>query len=921
MRARRAVFKNRFLRRGNEKLSQNRGSRLSARSASLYHADQHPPASDTPVLQEAVQEQDTKQEKAEIQEQNIIHTQYETQIEATLHPADTAQIKDTPQTADTTQIEAVQHTSDTAQIENTVQIEDTTKITDTAPVRNPVLVQTTDEAVKEVTNMGKKKEKEKDRKKKELLKKLEAALEASEKSAVEPYETEPQGPSGTDTVDDDRPKASKNTPKIRPALEVPDVRNTVILSEKKARKLDTECFENRELSWLKFNERVLEEAEDSENPLGERLNFLSIYQTNLDEFFMVRVGSLHDQMILNNSARENKTFMTPGEQIAAISKRVRQLAVRNSEAFRDVMAGLRNYGIRLTNFASLEKSEAAYLEAYFKTEVLPLLSPVVVTKKQPFPFLENEDLYAFCMLEKKGERERVGMVACSIRSLNRLIPIRTHKGEYMLAEELILHFLPLVFRSYTVGEKAIVRITRNADIDADNIYDEDLDYRELMQKLIRSRKRLSPVRLEYTRSMNKKTIGKLCQELELPVQQAFLTERPLDLSFLSTFRNNLYSTNPELFYERRQPQKSAELSENRPMIDQVLEKDVLLYYPYERMNPTISLLQEAARDPDVVSIRMTLYRLAKNSQIVSALVTASEAGKQVDVLVELKARFDEENNIHWSHMLEDAGCHVMYGLGPYKVHSKLLLITRVRDGKTEFITQIGTGNYNENTARLYTDLCFMTAKEKIGLDAVRIFQALSLEELPTDATELLVSPLGLQNRILSMIDHEIEEKKAGRPAYIGLKLNSITDKDIIDKLIEASGAGVKIEMIVRGINCLHSAIPGKTDNIRLISIVGRFLEHARIYIFGTPEREKIFISSADFMTRNTLRRVEVAVPVEEPELRAKIHRIFDLQLQDNVKAREQSPDGIYRKRVPEPGEAPVNSQEISYEKAYSPEGL
>ncbi|MBQ6550661.1 MAG: polyphosphate kinase 1 [Lachnospiraceae bacterium] len=703
--------------------------------------------------------------------------------------------------------------------------------------------------------------------------------------------------------------------------EEPDSSNTVILSGKKAKKQDTECFENRELSWLKFNERVMEEAEDSTNPLGERLSFLSIYQTNLDEFFMVRVGSLHDQMILDPSVRDNKTFMTSREQISAISKRVRRLSPRNAEAFRDCMAGLRNYGIRLTNFASLEKSEAAYLEAFFKAEVLPLLSPVVVTKKQPFPFLENEDLYAFCMLGKKGERDRIGMVACSVRSLNRLIPIRTHKGEYMLAEELILHFLPLVFRSYTVGEKAVVRITRNADIDADNIYDEDLDYRELMQKLIRSRKRLAPVRLEYTRSMNKKTISRLCNELDLPEEQAFLTERPLDLSFLGTFRNTLYSTNPELFYERRQPQRPVSLDENRPVIDQVLEHDVLLYYPYERMNPTITLLQEAARDPDVVSIRMTLYRLAKNSQIVSALVAASEAGKQVDVLVELKARFDEENNIHWSHMLEDAGCHVMYGLGPYKVHSKLLLVTRVRDGKTEFITQIGTGNYNENTARLYTDLCFMTAKENIGLDAVRVFQALSLEELPTEFEKLLVSPLGLQNRIIEMIDFEIEEKKAGRPAYIGLKLNSITDKDIIDKLIEASAAGVKIDMIVRGISCLHSAIPEKTDNIHLISIVGRFLEHARIYIFGTPERERVYIASADFMTRNTLRRVEVAAPVEEPELREKIHRIFSLQLQDNVKAREQCPDGIYRKRVPAADEPEVNSQELFYERAYSEDGL
>lgn len=694
-----------------------------------------------------------------------------------------------------------------------------------------------------------------------------------------------------------------------------EMASTVVLSEKKAKQEVTDCFENRELSWLRFNERVLEEAEDLDNPLCERLNFLSIYQSNLDEFFMVRVGSLHDQMVLNDNARENKTFMRPSEQIAAVCKKVRKLAVRNGEAYRVLMKSLNEYGIHLTDFASLEEHEAKYLEAYFKNEVLPLLSPVVVGKKTPFPFMDNKDLYAFCLLKKKGDKDRVGIVPCSLKSLNRLIQIPAHKGEYMLVEELILHFLPIVFKQYTVGEKAVIRITRNADIDADSVYDEDLDYRELMEQLIRSRKRLSPVRLEYSRPLTKKTVNRLSALLNLEASQAFLTETPLNLSFFSQFRNDLHGQT-ELFYEKRQPQKSPCIDENRPMLDQVAEHDMLLYYPYERMNAMIRMLEEAARDPEVESIRMTLYRVAKNSQIVAALVAASEAGKRVDVLVELKARFDEENNIHWSHLLEDAGCNVLYGLGRYKVHSKLLLITRKHGDEVQYITQIGTGNYNESTARLYTDLCFMTAKQEIGRDAEKVFKALCEETIPEGFDHLLVAPRCLQNRVLEMIEKETEKAKNGEKAYIGLKLNSITDKDIIRALIEASKSGVRVEMVIRGINCLRSGVPDMTENIRTVSIVGRFLEHARIYIFGVGEEEKIYISSADFMTRNTLRRVEVAAPIEEPALRKKIHHIFDMQLADNVKARTQKKSGAYKKRHAEVGEEKLNSQELLFSEAY-----
>ncbi len=684
---------------------------------------------------------------------------------------------------------------------------------------------------------------------------------------------------------------------------------------KKAKKASPQFFENRELSWLRFNERVLEEAEDLSNPLCERLNFLSIYQTNLDEFFMVRVGSLYDQKLTNNNIRENKTYMSPEEQIQAVCKRVKKLSVRHAEAYRILVSGLREFGVRVTDFDSLEKNEASYLETFFTTNVLPLLSPVVVSKEQPFPFLENGSLYAYCTLRRKGEKDRIGIVGCSVRSLSRLIQIPAHRRAYLLLEDLVLHFLHLVYRRYEIAESSIIRLTRNADIDADSMYDEDLDYRELMEQMIRSRRRLSPVRLEYSRPLQKKSLERLSQMLSLDPAQMFLCKAPLELSFLSQMRSDL-SGDAELFYEKRQPQRSAALDHERPVLDQAEERDFLFYYPYERMNPVIRMLLEAGKDPDVVSIRMTLYRLAKNSQIVAALAAAAENGKKVDVLVELKARFDEENNIHWTHTLEDAGCNVLYGLGKYKVHSKLLLIKRKKDGVMHYFTQVGTGNYNENTARLYTDFCFITGREKIGMQADRVFDALFSQVLPDDIEELLCAPHCLQNRVIEMIDQEIEEARAGRSAYIGLKLNSITDRDIMLKLAEASQAGVRIEMVVRGINCLRAGMPGLTENIRVISIVGRFLEHARIYIFGTPEREKVYISSADFMTRNTLKRVEVGAPIEDPDLRKKIHHIFDTQLRDNVKAREQRPSGSYRRILRMAGEEEINSQELFYREAY-----
>ena len=676
-----------------------------------------------------------------------------------------------------------------------------------------------------------------------------------------------------------------------------------------------ECYENRELSWLKFNERVLEEAADKNNPLCERLTFLSIYQSNLDEFFMVRVGSLIDQKLLDEDVRENKTYMTAEEQIDALLKQVTRMMRSINHIYDDLMDELERQQIRLINFQMTTEAEEKDLQFYFEHEMLPLLSAFVVGKKQSFPFLNNKAIYALAVLETKNDKNKIGIVPCNTGVFNRLISISGRKGTYILAEELILHYLPKVFPNYRIGEKSLIRITRNADIDADSIYDEDLDYREHMVDIIKRRKKLTPVRLEYTRKIDGPILDRLCTQLGIERKQTFYCQIPMDMSFFSVIQDTLRHK-PDLFYPKRISQKSPMLDESQTLIPQIIKHDVLLSFPYEQIRPFLNMLREAASDPNVVSIKMTLYRLARHSKVVEALIEAAENGKQVDVLVELKARFDEENNIEWSRQLEDAGCHVIYGLDGLKVHSKLCLITRKTEKGIDYITQIGTGNYNEKTARLYTDLSLITARPEIGMEASRIFQALSLGTVVDKTEHLLVAPKCLQKPVLEMIDNEIALVKSGQEGYIGIKINSLTDKKIIAKLIEASEAGVKIDMVIRGICCLRSGIEGLTDNIRIISIVGRFLEHSRIYIFGTEARARIYIASADFMTRNTTRRVEVAVPIEDVDLRARIQEMFITMLSDNVKAREQRPDGTYICLTPEEN-APLNSQEYFFEAAYA----
>ena len=673
-------------------------------------------------------------------------------------------------------------------------------------------------------------------------------------------------------------------------------------------------YMNRELSWLKFNERVLEEAENPEVPLCERMTFVSIYQSNLDEFFRVRVGSLQDQMLISTEIRENKTKMTSAEQIRAIIKEVKKLNQRKDKAYEKLMKKIEEYGITLINHASAKSEEKKFLEKYFMKEIMPLSSPTIVGKRQPFPFLKNGEIYAVVVLETRNKKERIGIIPCSNNMLTRMVELPGGKGRYMLIEDLILHYIGKVFKGYKVKGKSLLRVVRNADIDADAAYDEDLDYREFMEDLMKQRKKLSPVRIDLSREMDETVVDALCRYLDVTPDRVFRSEAPLDVSFVFQLQD-LLRRNTELFYEKRVPQKSPEFKDGQSILQQITEEDKLLSYPYDSIRPFLKMLTEAAEDDSVISIKMTLYRLAKQSKVIEALCEAAENGKEVVVLVELRARFDEENNIRWSRMLEEAGCQIIYGLEHYKVHSKLCLITRRGENGIQYITQIGTGNYNEKTARLYTDLSLMTANEQIGMDAARVFQALAKGEVVEDMEHLLVAPKCLQSKVIEKIEEQIKKQKNGETAYIGLKMNSLTDKRIIDKLIDASKAGVKIDMIIRGICCLIPGVEGETENIHVISVVGRFLEHSRIYIFGNGEEAQYYIGSADFMTRNTVKRVEVAAPVYSERLKKRLQDLFDLMLSDNKKARKEDAKGTYS--VVECKGQPINSQELLYQEAYA----
>ena len=673
-------------------------------------------------------------------------------------------------------------------------------------------------------------------------------------------------------------------------------------------------YDNRELSWLKFNARVLEEAFDEETPLFERLRFVQIFCSNLDEFFMIRVGSLHDKMLFDSKDTENKTNMTAKEQLVEIAKRVKQLLPVKDDAYSAIMDGLKNYGVEHLAVNDLSPEEDAYFRAFFTREIQSLLFTGVVDKKHPVPFLKSGEIYVGVAIRKKDDAARkvtFGILPAS-ENFPKLVWL-PGTGKFLLIEELISHYAEQVFKNFEIISRCIFRVTRNADIAIDEgLYDHDVDFRDIMSDLVKKRKKLQPVRLEFLGKPDDSIAALIAKTLKVRDSFIFWQTAPLTMDFLSSVERKL-EKNSELFFAPLTPQKSPAIDTKRPMIEQIKQHDIMLNYPYENINQFIRLLEEAAENPDVVSIKITLYRVARDSKIISALTRAAENGKDVLALVELRARFDEENNIGWSKCLEDAGVTVIYGLDELKVHSKLLLIT-LRDGNdVSYITQVGTGNYNERTSKLYTDLTLMTADRDFGSDASVVFNALAVGNTVESTNKLLVAPKGLKSRIVELIDNEITYKDKG---YIGIKMNSLTDKDIIEKLAEASRAGVKIELVVRGICCLIAGVEGDTENIRVISIVGRFLEHSRIYIFGTGDRRRVYISSADFMTRNTERRVEVAAPLLDKSIADRAVEIFETMLRDNVKAREQDSDGNYYHVQPKEGEPRLNSQIYFYEQAY-----
>lgn len=678
-------------------------------------------------------------------------------------------------------------------------------------------------------------------------------------------------------------------------------------------KKDDSIFINRELSWLGFNERVLEEAEDEAVPLLERLKFVSIFGSNLDEFFMVRIGSLYDQSVFRPDETENKCDMTASEQIGAVCDALPPLLKRKDKCFKAIMKALAAAGVKKINFTKISDANEAMLRKYFASEILPFLSPQMIDNHHPFPFLKNKELYVAVHMESKSESLRFGIVPIDSQ-FERIYFINTNKGTYfVLIEELIYHFAADIFTKYTFVDKWLFRVTRNADIDANEaLYDQDMDWRDVMQELIKKRRRLAAVRLQVNKPLSESVVKYFCHNLKLDKQQIFTEHSPFDVSFAFTLAQRFAKTNPALLYDPLTPVYPKTIDKNTPIIAQAKQRDLLLAYPYHSIRPFIHLLEEAASDPYVTSIKITLYRVAKNSQILSALLTAVENGKDVTAVLELRARFDEQNNIDWSKQLESAGCNILYGLDEYKVHSKLLLITRKEGDRPEFITQIGTGNYNEKTAELYTDLCVITADQQIGKDAFQVFNNLMLGQTVESSEKLLVAPNCLSTKINDLIDGQAELAKSGQPAQIVVKCNSITDKDIIEHLLAASKAGVKIKLFVRGICCFRAGVKGESENITVKSIVGRYLEHSRIYMFGPDDDCQIYISSADFMTRNTHRRVEVAAPICDAENKKVLIRMLAIIDKDNVKARIMEPDGSYARFAGEE-ELRLDSQRYFFE--------
>lgn len=675
--------------------------------------------------------------------------------------------------------------------------------------------------------------------------------------------------------------------------------------------------QNRELSWMKFNQRVLEEAKDSSVPLLERMKFVSIFTSNLDEFFMIRVGSLYDMSLTDNSTIDSRSGMNPKEQLDAIFAAVAPLYKERDKTYSEIKKLLNPYGVCGLSIKELEQQEKKYVKKYFKDQILPILSPQIVDANHPFPHLLNKELYVIASLKQNGT-SMIGIVPVP-QFVSDILYLPGHDIRYIRMEKVIMEYLDVVFDKYEVSNKNYICVTRNADVSPD---DEALeindDFRLLMQETLHKRRRMAVVRMETAEPLDKELEKYFCDKFKITPAQIYRTKMPMKLDYIFSIMDKVpASLKRSLVDEPFTPQPSRYLTDGK-VIPQVKKKDILLSYPYESMDPFLRMIKEAAYDPTVLTIRITIYRLAKKARLVEYLCAAAENGKEVTVLIELRARFDEQNNIDWSERLEEAGCRVIYGFEGYKVHSKICLITYRNRNNIEYITQVGTGNYNEKTATMYTDVSLITADKGIGEDAAVFFKNMSIGNLNGSYQHIIVSPTSLKPKVLSLMDEEIKKGTNGR---IIMKMNSVTDVDFIQKVSEASNAGVKVDLIVRGICCILPGVKGYTENLRVTSIVGRYLEHPRIFLFGTGADQKIYIGSADMMTRNTEKRVEVACPVYDETIRKQLTHMLKIMLADNVKARELKSDGKYYMK--EKGTSKVNSQEYFMREAITvrhPEG-
>ncbi len=669
--------------------------------------------------------------------------------------------------------------------------------------------------------------------------------------------------------------------------------------------------QNRELSWLRFNQRVLEEAQDESVPLLERMKFVSIFTSNLEEFFMIRVGSLYDMAEADNKKVDSKSGMTPKEQLDAIYTAVAPLYKERDKTYAEIKKQLAAYGICALNMKELENPEKKYLKKYFKEQILPILSPQIVDANHPFPHLLNNQIYVVANLRQQGVGGAMMGIVPVPEFVSDIVVLPGHDVRYVRMEKVIMEYMELVFEQYQVSDKNYIRVTRNADVSPDDeAFADNGDFRYIMRETLHKRRRMAVVRLEVASPLEKEMEKYLCEKFKITQKCIFRTKMPMKLDFIFSLIDKVpVSMKHSLTDESFSPQPSASLAEGSVMA-QVKKHDVLLSYPYESMDPFLQLIREAAADPDVMTIKITIYRLAKKSRLVEYLCAAAENGKEVTVLIELRARFDEQNNIDWSERMEEAGCRVIYGFEGYKVHSKICLITYWSRNEIRYITQIGTGNYNEKTAKLYTDYSLITGNQSIGEDASVFFKNMAIGNLAGVYQHLIVSPTGLKQKVLMLMDEEIRKGKEGR---ILMKMNSVTDVDFIRKAAEASKAGVKVELIVRGICCILPGIPGETENLSVTSIVGRYLEHPRVFVFGRGEEQKVYIGSADMMTRNTEKRVEVACPIYDEQIKKRLVRYLNIMLADNVKAREMLSDGTYRKK--QGGERKICAQEYFMKEA------